>query len=56
MRDDKQELPADFNEWLNRWALETMGVLVLDTRLGVLNKEQSAEVQKLVRVSILAGS
>uniref|UniRef100_A0A2M3Z9P0 Putative cytochrome n=1 Tax=Anopheles braziliensis TaxID=58242 RepID=A0A2M3Z9P0_9DIPT len=51
LRDDKHELPADFNEWLNRWALETMGVLVLDTRLGVLNKEQTPEVQKLIQLT-----
>ncbi|KFB35467.1 cytochrome P450 CYP12F4 [Anopheles sinensis] len=51
LRDDKCELPADFNEWLNRWALETMGVLVLDTRLGVLNKQQTPEVSKLIRLT-----
>ncbi|XP_049548242.1 uncharacterized protein LOC125959463 [Anopheles darlingi] len=51
LRDTKHELPADFNEWLNRWALETMGVLVLDTRLGVLNREQTPEVQKLIRLT-----
>uniref|UniRef100_A0A182INU6 Uncharacterized protein n=1 Tax=Anopheles atroparvus TaxID=41427 RepID=A0A182INU6_ANOAO len=51
LRDDKHELPADFNEWLNRWALETMGVLVLDTRLGVLNKQQTPEVSKLINLT-----
>ncbi|XP_035915937.1 cytochrome P450 CYP12A2-like [Anopheles stephensi] len=51
LRDEKHELPADFNEWLNRWALETMGVLVLDTRLGVLNREQSPEVSKLINLT-----
>uniref|UniRef100_A0A182TFB9 Cytochrome P450 n=1 Tax=Anopheles melas TaxID=34690 RepID=A0A182TFB9_9DIPT len=48
LRDEKQELPADFNEWLNRWALETMGVLVLDARLGVLDKDQTPEVTHFI--------
>ncbi|XP_053673839.1 cytochrome P450 CYP12A2-like [Anopheles nili] len=51
LRDERQELPDNFNEWLNRWALETMGVLVLDTRLGVLNRDQTPEVSKLVTLT-----
>uniref|UniRef100_A0A182Q8U9 Cytochrome P450 n=1 Tax=Anopheles farauti TaxID=69004 RepID=A0A182Q8U9_9DIPT len=46
LRDEKNELPANFNEYLNRWALETMGVLVLDTRLGVLDRAQTPEVKR----------
>ncbi|EDS34541.1 cytochrome P450 98A1 [Culex quinquefasciatus] len=49
IRDEKNELPADFNQWLNRWALETMGVLALDTRLGVLDKEMSTEISNIVK-------
>ncbi|XP_053692836.1 cytochrome P450 CYP12A2-like [Sabethes cyaneus] len=49
IRDDKNELPADFDQWLNRWALETMGVLALDTRLGVLAKQQSDEAEHIVK-------
>lgn len=51
LRDEKNELPADFNEWLSRWALETTGVLALDTRLGVLHSTDSGEGQRLVDVS-----
>ncbi|XP_058453019.1 probable cytochrome P450 12a4, mitochondrial [Malaya genurostris] len=47
LRDEKNELPADYDQWLNRWALETMGVLALDTRLGVL-KEESDEAKHIV--------
>uniref|UniRef100_A0A182TSV0 Uncharacterized protein n=1 Tax=Anopheles melas TaxID=34690 RepID=A0A182TSV0_9DIPT len=54
LRDEKNELPADFNEWLSRWALETTGVLALDTRLGVLHSTDSGEGQRLVDTS--AGS
>ncbi|XP_052870891.1 cytochrome P450 CYP12A2-like [Anopheles cruzii] len=48
LRDAKQELPADFDQWLNRWALETMGVMALDTRLGVLQTEQTEEAKKIL--------
>lgn len=48
IRDDKNELPGDFSQWLNRWALETMGVLALDTRLGVLDESESEEAKSIV--------
>ncbi|XP_050079175.1 cytochrome P450 CYP12A2-like [Anopheles maculipalpis] len=48
MRDSKNELPADFDQWLNRWALETMGVLALDTRFGVLKSDQSQEARQII--------
>uniref|UniRef100_A0A182M3X7 Cytochrome P450 n=1 Tax=Anopheles culicifacies TaxID=139723 RepID=A0A182M3X7_9DIPT len=52
LRDDKHELPVDFNEWISRWALETTGVLALDTRLGVMHSKDSEGVgQRLVDVS-----
>lgn len=51
LRDSKQELPGDFDQWINRWALETMGVLALDTRFGVLKTEQTEEAKKILAVS-----
>lgn len=48
LKDAKNELPVDFDQWLNRWALETMGVLALDTRLGVLEAEQSEEAKEII--------
>ncbi|XP_055598863.1 cytochrome P450 CYP12A2-like [Uranotaenia lowii] len=51
LRDSKNEMPADFNEWINRWALEMMGVLALDTRLGVLEDDQSAEAKEMITLT-----
>uniref|UniRef100_A0A1Q3FMB7 Putative cytochrome p450 12a4 mitochondrial n=1 Tax=Culex tarsalis TaxID=7177 RepID=A0A1Q3FMB7_CULTA len=48
IRDEKNEMPADFSQWLNRWALETVGVLALDTRLGVLGKDLSADTKSIM--------
>lgn len=48
-RDENNELPADFDQWLNRWALETMGVLALDTRFGVLDEQESEEARNIVK-------
>lgn len=48
MRDSKNELPANFKQWINRWALESMGVLALDTRFGLLDNKQSVEAQIIV--------
>lgn len=48
-RDIKNELPANFKQWINRWALESMGVLALDTRLGLLDSEQSEEATIIVK-------
>lgn len=49
-RDENNELPADFDQWLSRWALESMGVLALDTRFGVLDDQESKEAQKIMKV------
>lgn len=49
MRDDKNELPGDFNQWLNRWALEMIGVLALDTRFGVLEKDISQDSSDMIK-------
>lgn len=35
-RDAKNELPATFGQELNKWALESIGFIALDKRLGVL--------------------
>lgn len=37
-RDANNELPADFGYQLNKWALESIGVIALDQRLGVLSE------------------
>lgn len=50
IRDEKNELPADFDQWLNRWALESMGVMALDSRLGILEKTRSKEAEHILKV------
>ncbi|XP_052864320.1 cytochrome P450 CYP12A2-like [Anopheles cruzii] len=48
LRDAKNELPENFDEWLNRWALESMGLLALDTRFGVLKADQSEQAKTVI--------
>lgn len=35
-RDTNNELPANFGDEINKWSLESIGVIALDQRLGVL--------------------
>ncbi|XP_055539504.1 cytochrome P450 CYP12A2-like isoform X1 [Wyeomyia smithii] len=49
IRDEKNELPADFDQWLNRWSLESMGMLAMDTRLGVLGEHLSEEAEYILK-------
>ncbi|KAH8304376.1 hypothetical protein KR059_007588 [Drosophila kikkawai] len=48
MRDEKDELPANFLHELYKWALESVGRVSLDTRLGCLSPEGSAEAQQII--------
>ena len=52
MRDNNNELPADFGNEINKWALETMGVIALDTRLGVLYEDNKGDAAKIIQVLI----
>lgn len=47
-RDDNNELPATFGDELNKWALESMGVIALDHRLGVLT-ETNPDAKLLIK-------
>lgn len=47
-RDTNNELPADFGISLNKWALESIGVIALDQRLGVL-VEDDPDAQLLIK-------
>lgn len=50
IRDDKNEVPAEFQNEMNKWALETVGCMALDARLGVLgNLEKDSDAQKLIQ-------
>lgn len=50
LRDEKQEMPDDFNNELYKWALESIVYIALDTRLGCLNDnlQPDSEPQKMI--------
>ncbi|KDR20887.1 putative cytochrome P450 301a1, mitochondrial, partial [Zootermopsis nevadensis] len=50
IRDDKLEMPDDFGNELCKWGLESISYIALDTRLGCLNPELTAdsEAQKMI--------
>ncbi|KAL7736244.1 hypothetical protein ACLKA6_002921 [Drosophila palustris] len=48
MRNEKEELPDNFLHELYKWALESVGRVSLDTRLGCLKPEGSAEAQQII--------
>lgn len=50
VRDDKQEMPADFNNELYKWGLESIVYIALDTRLGCFEKDlkPDSEPQKMI--------
>jgi len=43
---------ADFGLTINKWALESIGVIALDSRLGVL-KEENEQSKLLIQVKLL---
>lgn len=47
-RDANNELPANFGHEMNKWALESIGVIALDQRLGVLD-ENHADAKLLIK-------
>uniref|UniRef100_A0A1A9X3H5 Cytochrome P450 n=1 Tax=Glossina brevipalpis TaxID=37001 RepID=A0A1A9X3H5_9MUSC len=48
MRDENEELPANFLHELYKWALESVGRVALDTRLGCLTPIGSEDSQKMI--------
>lgn len=49
--DENQEMPANFGSELNKWSLESIAVIALEHRLGVLTNENDPEAQKIIKVS-----
>lgn len=47
IRDDKGEMPDDFYEILNEWALESVGVIALDTRLGTMTNPDASKISRV---------
>ncbi|XP_065345992.1 uncharacterized protein LOC135943381 [Cloeon dipterum] len=50
IRNDKMEMPADFKNEINKWALESISLIALDTRLGCLepNLAPDSEAQRMI--------
>lgn len=46
--DENGELPADFGNEMNRFALESIGCIALDTRLGVLDSRTATKESKIM--------
>jgi cytochrome P450 family 12 len=52
LRDTNNETPGNFSDYLNRWSLESIGVIALDTRLGVLDEKSANErARTIIKVS-----
>lgn len=47
------EMPVDFDNEISLWALESVGYIGLDRRLGVMTSERSAEADTLIEVRII---
>lgn len=52
LRDDKNEMPNDFQNELNKWSLESIALIALEHRLGLTTSTDDPENQKLINVSI----
>lgn len=50
LKDDKGEMPDDFDNELNQWAMESIGVIALEQRLGVMSFSRNAESEELIKV------
>lgn len=50
---ESQEMPDNFGHELNCWALETIGVIALDQRLGILHDAQHVHGQTIINVMYL---
>lgn len=48
-RDANGEVPENFLDYLNEWALESIGLITLDKRLGVMANPETSEVNKILK-------
>lgn len=46
-RDENDQTPADFSRYMERWSLESIGTVALDTRLGVLHPSKDNKGDRL---------
>lgn len=51
IRDAKDETPPDFSNEMNKWALESIACIGMDTRLGLLGDiEKDSDAQRMIQV------
>lgn len=50
IRNEKGEMPDDFYGILNEWALESVGVIALDTRLGTMTNPEASKISRVWRI------
>lgn len=51
IRDEQNEMPADFSNELNKWSLESISYIALSRRLGLLKEtDSSSKGQQLIEV------
>lgn len=50
MRDGNGEMPDDFAQELNQWSLESIGVIALEQRLGVMADVRLPETEAVIKV------
>lgn len=50
MRDGNNEMPADFSNEMALWAIESIGLIAMDTRLGVMERNRNDEADGLIKV------
>lgn len=53
-RDANNEVPANFNDFMNMWSFESITCIALNVRLGILNANYHDEnAEKLIQVKYL---
>jgi hypothetical protein len=50
IKNEKNEMPDDFQDYLNRWSLESIATIAVEKRLNVLSgKTDDENAQKLIK-------
>jgi hypothetical protein len=47
IRDKNDETPSDFLENINEWALESVGLIALDNRLGIFENPEASKLNQV---------
>jgi cytochrome P450 family 12 len=48
IKDKNNEMPENFFEIVNEWALESIGLIALDTRLGVFENPEKSKLNQVI--------